>query len=85
MAALVGRDAELCLQTPVTNLEIDGGVVHAVGIDTGTSEGAIPCDAVVLAGGADTPALAELANVKEYCVAPLAKRARAAHQLSPVC
>ena len=65
MRALSDRGAEICDHTHVTDLQISargsgGSVVEAVHIGAG----AIACDAVVLACGADMPALATMASIE---------------------
>ncbi|MEM7134782.1 MAG: FAD-dependent oxidoreductase [Chloroflexota bacterium] len=64
MAAMGDNGVEICTQTPVTDLLLtdsgkNGAVVEAVQI----GDSAIPCDGVVLAGGADMPELASMAGI----------------------
>ena len=65
MAAAEARGAELRTQAPVTGIEISqtrSGTSRVAGITIGDQM--IPCDAVVLAGGPDMPALASLAGIR---------------------
>lgn len=64
MAVMGDYGAEICSQTPVTDLlladsGVNGTVVEAVQIGDST----IPCNGVVLAGGADMPELAAMAGI----------------------
>lgn len=63
LRALTAAGAEICIGMPVTGLTMtrttDGRLVQTVEI----GEQAIPCDVVVLAGGAAMPALARMAGV----------------------
>lgn len=64
MRVMGENGAEICTQTPVTDLRLanagaNGSVVEAVQIGDST----IPCDGVVLAGGADMPELATMAGI----------------------
>jgi glycine/D-amino acid oxidase-like deaminating enzyme len=64
LAGLEAQGAEISTRTAVTAFQIDGSIgasaVRAVELDDRT----VPCDAVVLAGGADAPRLAQLAGVE---------------------
>ncbi len=66
MAAAEARGAELRTQAPVTGIQLSqtgtGTSKKVAGITIG--EQTIPCDAAVLAGGPDMPALAGFAEVK---------------------
>ena len=65
LAAARDRGATLRAGSPVTGVEIDrsrAGAARAEGVRLGAE--AVPCDVVVLAGGADMPALAEMAGVQ---------------------
>ena len=65
LATAQERGAVVRSGTPVTGVEIDRsrpGAARAVGVHIG--EESVPCDAVALVGGADMPALAEMAAVK---------------------
>ena len=65
LAAAQERGAVVRAGTPVTGVQIEGsgtGAARAVGVYIG--EESVPCDAVALVGGADMPALAEMAGVK---------------------
>lgn len=65
LAAARQRGAVLRAGSPVTGIEIDrnrAGTARAEGVRLG--EEAMPCDVVVLVGGADMPALAEMAEIR---------------------
>ena len=65
LAAARERGAVVRAGSAVTGVEIDrsrAGVARAVGVRIGEEE--VPCDAVVLVGGADMPALAEMAGIQ---------------------
>ncbi len=64
LAAIAENGGEICLHTPVTGLKrtaSHSGITPIQAVITGEHE--IPCDAVVLAGGPDMPALAKLAAI----------------------
>ena len=65
LAAAQENGAVLRAGAPVTGVEIErsrSGTARAVGVHIG--EESVPCDAVALAGGADMPALAEMAGLR---------------------
>ena len=65
LAAARERGAVLRAGSAVTGLEIDrrrAGAARAEAVRVGEEE--LPCDAVVLVGGADMPALAEMAGIQ---------------------
>ena len=65
LAAAQENGAVLRAGAPVTGVEIErsrSGTARAVGVHLG--EESVPCDAVALAGGADMPALAEMAGLR---------------------
>ena len=65
LAAAQERGAVVRTGTPVTGVEIERsgtGAARAVGVRIG--EESVSCDAVALVGGADMPALAEMAGVR---------------------
>ena len=65
LAAARERGAVVRAGSAVTGMEIDhsrAGVARAAGVRIG--EDAVPCDVVVLAGGADMPALAEMTGIQ---------------------
>ena len=65
LAAAHDRGATLRAGSPVTGVEIaraGAGAARAEGVRLGGE--AVPCDVVVLAGGADMPALAEMAGIQ---------------------
>ncbi|MEM7538871.1 MAG: FAD-dependent oxidoreductase [Chloroflexota bacterium] len=64
--AVEARGAELCMQTPVTGFEMHTGSADSQKplIETVLVAGQeITCDMVVIAGGMDTPELAEMAGI----------------------
>ena len=65
LAVMRERGAVVRAGSAVTGVEIDrsrAGAARAVGVRSG--DDAVPCDIVVLAGGADMPALAEMAGIQ---------------------
>ena len=65
LAAARERGAVVRAGSAVTGMEIDhsrAGVARAAGVRIG--EDAVPCDVVVLVGGADMPALAEMTGIQ---------------------
>jgi len=65
LATIRERGAVVRAGSAVTGVEIDAsraGAARAVGVRLG--DDAVPCDIVVLAGGADMPALAEMAGIQ---------------------
>ena len=65
LAAMRERGAVVRAGSAVTGVEIDrsrAGAARAVGVRIG--QDAVSCDAVVLVGGADMPALAEMAGIQ---------------------
>ena len=65
LAAMRERDAVVRAGSAVTGVEIDrsrAGAARAAGVRLG--DDAVSCDTVVLAGGADMPALAEMAGIQ---------------------
>lgn len=65
LAAARERGAVVRAGSAVTGVEIDrshSGAARAAGVRVG--EATVPCDVVVLAGGADMPALAEMSGVQ---------------------
>lgn len=65
LAAARERGAVLRAGSAVTGVEIErgrSGAARAAGVRVG--EAAVPCDVVVLAGGADMPALAEMTGIQ---------------------
>ena len=64
MATLSARGAEIVTNVPMTGFEMgpSGAAMSIQGVKLGNR--IIACDTVVLAGGADTPALAKLAGIE---------------------